>query len=256
MSYGTDSLPATIKAEPDNQNGQMKVILESVNNTSFLGTFTIRRTSSKTNFHKWEDIHNVIFLQDAPINLTWNDYTVESGVYYKYCIQKRYSNGSRGTAKIIDNPVMCYFEDIFLNDGKRQLKVQFNPTVADFKYNVTESQQITIGSQYPYIKRNSKNYYRTFNLNGLISSFMDEDNWYNEHGVETKNQPWTFDENVENHFFTNKTEIYQDSEALYANYNEDNNISYYQDYIYEKKFRDKVYEFLYENNIKLFRSTT
>jgi len=73
---------------------------------------------------------------------------------------------------------MCLFEDIFLTQGDRQLKVQFNPTVSDFKYNIPESQQVTLGAQYPYIKRNGNNYYRTFSLSGLVSALMDEIRWY------------------------------------------------------------------------------
>ena len=63
---------------------------------------------------------------------------------------------------------MCLFEDAFLTQGNKQLKIQFNPSVSDFKYNVVESQQVTLGAQYPYIKRNGNNYYRTFSLSGLI----------------------------------------------------------------------------------------
>jgi hypothetical protein len=43
---------------------------------------------------------------------------------------------------------------------------------------------------------------------------------------------------------------------LYDNYNKNNNINEYQDYIYEREFRQKVYDFLYSNDVKLFKSTT
>jgi hypothetical protein len=33
-------------------------------------------------------------------------------------------------------------------------------------------------------------------------------------------------------------------------------ITEYNDYIYEREFRKKVYDFLYKHNVKLFRSTT
>lgn len=254
LSYGFDSLPVTVEAIAEDNNGRIKVSIVTSNNEDFLGTFTIRRASSKTNFHRWEDIHNITYSINTPINEIWYDYTVESGVFYHYCVQKRYSNGTRGTKTQTIIPIMCYFEDIFLNDNNKQLKIQFNPTIADFKYNVTESQQVTIGSQYPYIKRNSKNYYRTFNINGLISSFIDDDSWYNEYG-ELQNDQWTFKSNSE-HLFTNKAEIYSDVKSYYDAYNQSHRISPYQDYIYEKNFRDKVYDFLYKNNIKLFRSTT
>ena len=73
---------------------------------------------------------------------------------------------------------MCLFEDIFLTEGNTQLKIQFNPNISGLKYNVSESQQITLGSKYPYIKRNGNNYFRSFSISGLISAFMDEIYWY------------------------------------------------------------------------------
>jgi len=62
--------------------------------------------------------------------------------------------------------------------------------------------------------------------------------------------------NLNNKPFANKTELYGGAAALYEQYNADNNVSDYLDIIYEKVFRDKVYDFLYGNNVKLFKSTT
>ena len=76
---------------------------------------------------------------------------------------------------------MCVFDDIFLTTKNAQLKIQFNPVLTDFKYNVTESQQIGIGAKYPFVKRNSNNYFRTFQIGGLISSFVDRTDWYDPH---------------------------------------------------------------------------
>ena len=82
----------------------------------------------------------------------WYDTTIESGIWYKYRIQEKQDVN----AKISDpsEPVICVFEDIFLTRNDKQLKIKFNPTISDFKYNVSESQQITLGSQYPFIRRN------------------------------------------------------------------------------------------------------
>jgi hypothetical protein len=76
------------------------------------------------------------------------------------------------------DPVICAFEDMFLVNKDRMLKVQLNATVSEFKYNVTESQQTALGATYPYIKRNGSNYYRTFSVGGLITSLSDDESWY------------------------------------------------------------------------------
>lgn len=286
IQSGIGDLDVTIRAIPENKRGRMRVQVTSNNNDPFLGNFTIRRTSSESGFHKWEDIKTVVYESDQKIDYSFYDMTVKSGIWYKYCVQKRDANGGRGTVIKVLEPAMCVFEDIFLTKGNRQLKIQLNPSVTDFKYNVMESQQQTIGSQYPFIKRNGKNYFRTFNLSGLISFFIDEDNWYDPHFISTKNydnnkslfsdpqdintnfdlgesngENWYFDEkNGQLKSFTSRQEaLYHNSDEikkLYQDYNKNNRIDYYQDYIYERAFREKVYDFLYANDIKLFRSTT
>ena len=259
--YGTDSLNAKISTEPNSESGTIKVKITSAVGETFLGSFTIRRTSSESNFSLWEDIKTVSYTTGTQLNYEWEDRTIQSGVFYKYCVQKRNSNGIRGP--IVrpedsggDEYVICEFEDMFLTTGNQQLNIKFNPTLGDFKYNVTESQQITIGSKYPYIKRNADNYFRTFSIGGLISSFIDSSDWYTPSAEKTSNNYESQIKGGELKNFTSKKEIYNNNADLYKQYNKDNNISDYNDYIYERRFREKVYDFLYKNDVKLFRSST
>jgi hypothetical protein len=128
---------------------------------------------------------------------------------------------------------MLELEDIFLNNKSMQLKIEYNPVISSYKPTVSESRTETLGSQYPYIKRNGALNYKTFPISGLITSFCDEEG-----------------------LFINKDIIYGDYKDDYANYNTQNNINEYYDVIYEKRFRDKVIEFLFDNSAKLFRSNT
>lgn len=252
LQYGVDKLNANIFAIVDEENGRIRIDIISKDTQKFIGNLTIRRTSSESNFHKWEDVKTVTYITGTELNYSWYDTTIQSGVWYKYCAQKRNAHGDRGTIIQIDNPVICLLDDIFLTRDDCQLKVRFNPTLSEFKYNVTESQQVTIGSQYPYIKRNGNNYFRTFPIGGLISSFIDTTDWYDPHFYDGE---FHYDEN-EIKAFTSKDEIYGDSKELYSDYNEKKGITEYNDYIYEREFRKKVYDFLYKHNVKLFRSTT
>ena len=252
IQYGIDKLNADIIATADNENGRMKINIISKDSTKFIGNLTIRRTSSQSDFHKWEDVKTITYITGTQLNYTWYDTTIESGVWYKYCAQKRNAYGDRGAIIQINNPVMCLFEDIFLTRDNCQLKIKFNPSLNEFKYNVSESQQTTIGSKFPYIKRNGANYFRTFPIGGLISSFIDTTDWYDPHYYDGE---FHYNEN-EIKAFTSKNEIYGESQELYDNYNNKNNITEYNDYIYEREFRKKVFDFLYEHNVKLFRSTT
>ena len=80
---------------------------------------------------------------------------------------------------------------------------------------------------------------------------MDQTGWYDPNFHDGK---FFFKNQMQS--FTTQSELYGESKSLYDQYNTNNNISNYQDYIYEREFRQKVCDFLYQNNIKLFRSLT
>lgn len=229
-----EQLSAHIKAIEDLENGRIGVnIVGETARTAFVGTITIRRTSSNSNFELWEDVHTVE-LQVNELNYTWYDYTIESGVWYKYCVQKRNAAGHRGIVTQMKEPVMLIFDDIFLNAEGTQIKIKFNPQISSFQRTVMDSKIDTIGSKYPYIKRNGATQYKQFPISGLISFLMDEDK-----------------------IFASKEDYYDEqSLTLYNEYNYINRIDDINDIVYEKVFREKVMDFLYKHNVKLFRSAT
>ena len=70
--------------------------------------------------------------------------------------------------------VYVSYDDSFLWDGERQLRIKFNPKVSSFKANILQSKTETIGSKYPFITRNGIVNYKEFPISGLISLLMDE----------------------------------------------------------------------------------
>ena len=235
IQYGIDKINANIVATADDSEGRIKIhvkALESIKE-DFIGKITIRRTSSESNFSEWEDVHNALLTESKELDYTWYDYTIKSGVWYKYCVQKRNRRNDRGVIVQTKEPVMAFFEDSFLTQGGRQLKLKFDSTISSFKYNILESKTDTLGSQYPFIRRNGYTKYKTFPITGLITSFCDEAG-----------------------LFTTKQDIYGNTLDFYEKYNKDNDITEYRDFSYEREFREKVMDFLYENNIKLFKSPT
>jgi hypothetical protein len=103
----------------------------------------------------------------------WKDYTVEQGKTYIYSIQQ-YNNSGVYSGRILSNEIYVNFEDMFLLDGKRQLKIRFNPKVSSMKNNVLETKTNTIGSRYPFITRNGHVNHKEFALSGLVSYQMDK----------------------------------------------------------------------------------
>lgn len=237
---------------PNNDDGyiHIQVSMEDSQETPFSGKqLLIYRASSKNNFSLLEKIYIINNTFSSPI--TWQDLSIENGLWYKYSLYVLDNNGATLYTPVVSDPVLCMFEDMYLINDDTQLKLQFNPSVTGFQYMVSDSQQTTIGGQFPYVRRNGANYYRTFNISGLISSLVDEIDW--------------FDSSVDIHDntailphinFTSKQQQYGDSYNLYTNYESQNKISDYLNPLYEKLFKEKVQSFLYKDEAKLFKSPT
>lgn len=227
-------LNANIIAENDAEMGSIKVSIAATEFQNFTGSIIIRRTSSKSNFNIWEDVYERVYNVEDNINFVWYDITVQSGVWYKYAAQKKLGAGSRGAVTEMEEPVLAYFEDMFLIANNQQVRIRYNQQVSSMRQNIAEARTETLGAQYPYIRRNGYINYRSLSISGLITFFND----YND-------------------TFTSKDELYGDAASpLYAAYNETQNITDFNDYVHEREFREKIIQFLYADNIKLFKTLT
>lgn len=231
----TDPAPdMLLEAIENTENSAYDIKVTKANNGhNFTGTLFLRRASSKDGFSMWEDVYENVYINASYIGFIWTDYTIESGVWYKYALQAADNTGRRTPMLMFGTPVMVVFEDMFLTTGKQQLKIKFNPSISSFKHTIAETKIETIGSQYPFFKRNGHMNYVQFPIGGLISTAMDVDNW-----------------------LTSKEKEYGDMVNEYNKYNEINEIPFYQDVVWEKAFRNAVEKFLYTDDVKLFRSPT
>ena len=141
------------------------------------GSFILIRGSSEDNYETWYQMTKFELVQwDATtIKEICRDYSVQQGVEYQYAIQA-YNTEGLYSNRMLTKRVICDFEDAFLYDGDRQLKIRFNPKISSFKSTVLESKTNTIGSQYPFIFRNGNVEYKEFQISGLISILGDESN--------------------------------------------------------------------------------
>ena len=186
------------------------------------GTFLISRAVS-SNGYVWEEFKR--FDLQSMIPEKWNlmDCTVEQGTTVRYALQQ-YNDKNVYSDRIVSNDVYVDFEDLFLYDGERQLKVRFNPKVTSFKTDILEQKIDTIGSQHPYILRNGNVYYKEFPLSGLISYQMDD-----------------------SYLFMSKDELGLSEKSF--NLTSENLAA-------ERKFKMRVLEWLTNGQPKLFRSPT
>lgn len=151
---------------------------------SITGWFKVWRTSSKDDFFRMSLISTFslvnakTYLDNKQIKLLLTvDKTVEAGYYYNYFIQQynQYGVVSQIVSTMKDGKtVYVSYDDSFLWDGERQLRIKFNPKVSSFKANILQSKTETIGSKYPFITRNGVVNYKEFPISGLISLLMDE----------------------------------------------------------------------------------
>lgn len=203
-------------------NGFIELNVTEKNGKTLFGTFTVSRAASN-NDYKWEEFATLNFQSIVAKQWIIKDLSIEHGVTYKYSLQQFNNNGIY-SERVVSNSVTAAFEDMFLYDGERQLKIRFNPSVDVFK-NILQEQKIeTIGSRYPHFTRNGKVNYKELALGGLISYKMDNDQYF----YSKKDYNWK--EDTINLVDTN----------LYA----------------ERCFRDKVNEWLINGKPKVFKSPT
>lgn len=223
------SLNGKLKAENNYDNGyiDIKLIFENLGD-NIQGQFRLLRYSDTDNYATQEVLQEFIIddiVTESEFYL-FKDLTAQQGINYKYAIQQY--NNSLYSEKIISNIVMSDFEDIFLYDGERQLKVRYNPKVSSFKNTILESKLDTIGGQFPFVFRNGNTKYKEFPISGLISYQLDDSQMFiREKDIASGLYEYNF-----------RTNLTSDNISM------------------EREFKLQVLEWLNNGEPKLFRSPT
>lgn len=226
----------------DVENARMIInISRDITADPYTGKIVLRRTSSESNFTIWEDLITKQYNAVSAVKEKWYDETIQSGVWYKYALQLVNINNNRGYIKVNEKPFIINFDDIYLTTKDRQLKIKFDPNISSFKRVVSEQKIDTIGSKYPFIRRNGAIDYAQFPISGLISFQMDED-----HAFITDEELFSYKDLVKRYEKHNKDE----------ENNPDYPVTDANDFVKEKRFRDAVIKFLNDGEVKLFRSPT
>ena len=246
-------LSASLIADLDYDNGCVNLrldmnalaVIDPVTNEleapKLTGSFLLSRSSAAEKYSIWTKIYSFNLTGQLPEGPIFTDYTCEHGETYHYAIQQFnpngiFSNRMLATTYWIDEydriqrtddiDIIVNFEDMFLYDGNRQLRVRFNPKVSSFKTVVQDSKKNTLGSQFPFFFRNGLTEYKEFPISGLISYMIDENEFFLNR-VNDLNMPVTWQD---------CTDITDDN------------------LIYERKFKLAVLDWLNDGQIKLFRS--
>ena len=238
-----DKINGELNTFINEEEGYIKLNFTSSQN--YGGNLVIRRSDSKHNFMNWMDLKNFTPEDGQNPSFVYYDFTAQSGIFYKYLVQKRDARGRRGTPCYDQTQgrevgTMGQWEHAFLlettgngNAAKaKQLKLKYDFQISSYKTNISETKTDTIGSKYPFIRRNGNMYYRSFPCTGTITQFMDQSD-----------------------LFTSKTKTLNGYQNAYDEFRGQigNYVTMY-DYTYERKFREQVEEFLYNNKPKLYKS--
>lgn len=226
-----------IAVKMNKDNGYVSIELVDKDSQLADGSFQIMRASEIGEYLDWVVIKDFQLKKIAPSVVKFKDFTVEQGKRYKYAIRQYHKRIY--SEKFLSEEIFVDFEDSFLYDGKRQLKIKFDPKVSSFKTNVTEAKLSTLGEKYPFIFRNGVNYYNEFPINGLISYHMDNDEMFLKSAELGLTNAWARPKTA-----SPKIGNKQPKTTDLVDYN----------FAAERIFKMKVLEFLNDGKPKLFRS--
>lgn len=228
----------------DFDNGCISLYTTSNASTSITGQFRLVRADEKENFAIW---HRLVDLSLSANNimtsnpyLLWRDFTIEQGSNYIYALMQK-NDAGHYSSKIKADVIYADFEDSFLFDGERQLRIRFDPKVSSFKVTVQEAKTDTIGGRYPIIQRNGYTNYKEFPISGLISHLSDPDGYFNQPIAQIK-------------YLDNETVVTDTTDAINGmNYTTNLNG---KNVALERTFKLQVLDWLNNGQPKLFRSPT
>lgn len=242
------------------------------------GTFLICRSSSEDNFATWVEMHRFALFNEFPSNYDWKDFTVQHGYTYKYSLQQYSQVNSIYSFRTESNYITANFEHSFLYDGKRQLKIKYNPKIGALKETLLESKTNTLGGKYPFFFKNGNVGYKEFSISGLVSYLADEEQlflqdkdmfledlsyFYRKHSLNPEidvNDSEYFN-NMEDLIYAYKLKDYyaeraesnsQENQIIKGKIRATNLTDY--NILAERIFKIKVLEFLNDEQPKLFRS--
>ena len=228
----------------DFDNGCISIYMTSQLTSTASGTFKLVRADEKENFSIW---HSLVEINLSAKNITennpyllWRDFTIEQGYTYKYAMMQK-NNNNKYSARQESGTVYADFEDSFLFDGDKQLRIRFDPKISSFKTTIQETKTDTIGGKYPFIQRNGDIYYKEFPISGLISHLSDPEGY--------------FDMGIANLKAIDNATVATDTSDSWDgfNYNTDLNSKNIQ---LERRFKMEVLDWLNNGKPKLFRSPT
>ena len=245
--FDPDTNSTVIQVNLDHTSGIASFKIKNI--LPLQGTLHIRRTSSKSNFTKWEDFKKIKIKNFLDEEI--QDNTISPLVWYKYSYQYQNAQGTYFPAQET-KLFFADFESSSLIQGDRQLNLLYNCSLSNYKQASSRTKVDTLGGQYPLFSENAILNYKQFSLSGTISSESDFNQIFLKKEQYFKSE--TFDE-YKNYLLNNKIS------SIVRNDVDPSPISSLNiakttvnDWLWEREFREEAIKWLNNGEPKLFRS--
>lgn len=247
-----------------NEEGCMVLAIDFKDSIS--GNFIIIRTDEYSNYTYWEDL--CYFTVIGTKNIVYKtDYTIESGIKYKYAVVKENSAGYRSIPLMEkDAPARWVdFQYNYILGTKGHIRLMYDNTIQSFKKNVLQNKQDTLGGKYPTITKNGYAYYSEFQVEGLISIEQEITDYIDADGFKFKAGDYLigadkicFSVYSKDNYFHRSDESDENGEVfIYQVNNLENPNNLTDDYYFvERKYREIIIDFLNDGEYKLYKSPT
>ena len=229
----------------------------------------LMRSSSLTNFEKWEDIYviDAIPQKGKGVSFSFQDNTVQSCTSYQYQVileefpdepeKTKFSSGLMGRCqdkyqdRRKDTTTRPDFNFASLVQQDKQLPLKFNFNISSFNQKVNRSKFDTIGGKYPHFAENAQTKYKQFSISGYISAQADPEQLF-LNKKEIMHCSDHEDKYLTDYGVTNESS----SRSEYGKYLYTNRVNASNDYLWEKVYREAALDWLNNGEPKLFRSQT
>lgn len=247
-----------------NEEGCMVLAIDFKDSIS--GNFIIIRTDEYSNYTYWEDL--CYFTVIGTKNIVYKtDYTIESGIKYKYAIVKENSAGYRSIPLMEKNAPARWvdFQYNYILGTKGHIRLMYDNTIQSFKKNVLQNKQDTLGGKYPTITKNGYAYYSEFQVEGLISIEQEITDYIDASGFKFKSEDRfigtdkiCFSAYSRDNYFHRGDGLDEVGDVFTYQINSLENINNLTDdyYFIERKYREIIIDFLNDGEYKLYKSPT
>lgn len=246
-----DPLDETIRVHVSNERGT--ATFRFINTIAVYGILYIQRSSSLSNFKEWESIYEDTV--SNTIDLTVEDPTIGSHVWYKYAIQLENSVGGMSNVYYTET-FFPEFYDAFLFRQDTTLPMRYGFQISDLTPVVNRTKIDTLGGKYPKFAENAILNYKQFSISGIISAEADLHQQFitkkDHYGADYNN----YTVYLAKHSDNIQQVVRNDSEECDITKLDSAITTTAYDYFWEREFREVALKWLNDGEPKLFKSMT